>query len=39
VVELVTRATLQSADVALQDVVHQVKARIQEELLLETVTA
>jgi prolyl-tRNA synthetase len=34
-VELVTRATAQSADVALDQVVHQVKAKVAEELLLE----
>jgi hypothetical protein len=34
-VELVTRATAQSADVALGEVVHQVKQRIAEEDLLE----
>ena len=34
-VELVTRSTGQSADVALADVAAQVKQRVQEELLLE----
>ena len=35
VVELVTRATLQSADVPLDRVLHELKARIAEEMLLE----
>jgi prolyl-tRNA synthetase len=35
-VELVTRATSQSVDVALDDVVTQVKARVQEETLLDS---
>ena len=34
-VELVTRATGQSIDVTMHDVVAQVKARVQEETLLE----
>ncbi len=34
-VELVTRATSQSIDVALQDVVTQLKKRVAEETLLE----
>jgi prolyl-tRNA synthetase len=37
-VELVTRATLQSVDVALGEVVHELKTRIAEELLLENAT-
>jgi prolyl-tRNA synthetase len=35
VVELVTRASAQSADVALGDVLHQLKRRIEEEDLLD----
>ena len=35
VVELVARATWQSADVPLERVLHELKARIAEELLLE----
>jgi prolyl-tRNA synthetase len=37
-VELVSRATSQSVDVALDDVVKQVKARVAEETLLEGTT-
>jgi len=37
-VELVTRATGQSVDVSLHDAVAQVKARVQEETLLEGTT-
>ncbi|HEY2861849.1 MAG TPA: proline--tRNA ligase [Terracidiphilus sp.] len=35
VVELVTRATLTSTDVAIDDVLHQLKTKIAEEYLLE----
>ncbi len=38
-VELVTRATGQSIDVALADALAQVKARVAEETLLEEATA
>jgi len=37
VVELVTRATLQSVDVALDKVAHELKARVAEEDLLEEI--
>jgi prolyl-tRNA synthetase len=36
VVELVTRATSQSADLAIEQVVHELKTRIAEESLLES---
>jgi prolyl-tRNA synthetase len=38
-VELVTRATATSVDVALKDVVEQVEARVKEDALLESVPA
>jgi hypothetical protein len=38
-VELVTRATSTSVDVALSDVVAQVKFRVQEDALLTTIQA
>jgi prolyl-tRNA synthetase len=38
VVELVTRATSQSSDVAIEQVLHELKTRIAEESLLENVS-
>ena len=38
-VELVTRTTATSVDVALKDVVEQVEARVKEDALLESVPA